>query len=111
MRAAFIADPNGMVRAACTNPQGLGRNANEVLRALKVLQVADKYGVALPANWPNNEVVGEHAIVPPAETVQEAEERPKKYECFDWWFCHREAPREEAEEARRFLERAAKRPA
>ncbi len=109
VRAVFIVDPNGIIRAVLYYPQEIGRNIDEILRLLKALQVSDKYGIALPANWPNNEIVGEHAIVPPASTISEAEERLKKYTCFDWWFCHREIPKEEAEEARKFLERVASR--
>ena len=108
VRAVIIVDPRGVVRAVLFYPQEIGRNIDEVLRLLKSLQVSDRYGVALPANWPNNELVGERAIVPPASTIEEAKERPEKYQCFDWWFCHREVPKEEAEEARKFLERVAK---
>jgi len=75
---------------------------------VKGFQVAEKYGAAIPANWPNNEIVGEHVIVPPPSTVKETEERLKSYECFDWWLCHKEVPKEDAAEARRFLERVAK---
>lgn len=110
VRAVFIVDPNGVIRAMLYYPAETGRNLDEILRLLKALQVSDKYHVALPANWPNNALIGERAIVPPPTTVAEAQERLKKYECFDWWFCHREIPAEEAEEAKRFLERAAKRP-
>jgi len=110
VRAVFIVDPEGVVRAIIYYPQEVGRNIDEILRLLKALQVNTKYGVALPANWPNNELIGERVIVPPARTVQEAAERLKQYTCFDWWFCHREVPAEEVEEARKFLERAAKKP-
>ncbi len=108
VRAVFIVDPKGVIRAVLYYPQEVGRNIDEILRLLKALQVADKYSAALPANWPNNEIVGERAIVPPAATIGEAEERVKTYECFDWWFCHKTIPKEEAEEARKFLERVAK---
>ncbi len=108
VRAVFIVDPKGVIRAIIYYPPELGRNIDEILRALKALQVADKYGAAMPANWPNNEIIGEHVIVPPATTVKDAEERVKTYECFDWWFCHKEVPSEEAAEARKFLERVAK---
>ncbi len=108
VRAVFIVDPKGVIRAILYYPAELGRNMDELLRMVKGLQVGDKYGVALPANWPNNELIGERAIVPPASTVEEAASRLKEYECFDWWFCHKEVPREEAEAARKFLERVAK---
>jgi len=110
VRAVFIVDPEGVVRAILYYPQEVGRNIDEILRLLKALQVSAKYGAAIPANWPNNELIGERVIVPPARTVQEAAERLKQYTCYDWWFCHKEVPTEEAEEARRFLERAAKKP-
>jgi len=108
VRAVFIVDPNGIIRAILYYPAELGRNIDEILRMIKGLQVADKYEAAIPANWPNNELVGEHVIVPPASTVEEAKERLKKYECFDWWICHKEVPKGEAEEARRFLEHVTK---
>jgi len=110
VRAVFIVDPNGTIRAILYYPLELGRNVDEILRMIAALQVGDKYGAATPANWPNNEVVGEHVIVPPATTIEEAEERLKEYECFDWWLCHKEVPKEEVEKARKFLERAAKKP-
>jgi len=110
VRAVFIVDPSGVIRAMLYYPAEAGRNIDEILRLLKALQVSDKHGVALPANWPNNNLIGERAIIPPPATVADAQERLKKYECFDWWFCHKEIPMEEAEEAKRFLERAATRP-
>ena len=110
IRAVFIVDPNGFIRAMLYYPAETGRNLDEILRLLKALQTSDKYGVALPANWPNNALIGERAIVPPPITVTDAQERLKKYECFDWWFCHKDVPEEEAEEARKFLERASIRP-
>lgn len=109
VRAVFIVDPMGTIRAILYYPLELGRNIDEILRMIKALQVGDKYMGAMPANWPNNELIGDRIIVPPANTEKDAEERPKSYECFDWWFCHKEAPKEEAEAARKFLERAAKR--
>lgn len=108
VRTVFVVDPEGVIRAMLYYPMEVGRNIDEILRLLKALQVHGKYKVALPANWPNNELVGDEAIVPPARTVDEATERPRRYQCFDWWFCRTKVPPEEAQEARRFLERAAK---
>lgn len=108
VRAVYIVDPNGVIRAMLYYPAEAGRNIDEILRLLKALQVSDSNGVALPANWPNNELIGGRVIVPPPPTVYEAAERLKKYECFDWWFCCREVAGEEVEEARKFLERVAK---
>jgi peroxiredoxin (alkyl hydroperoxide reductase subunit C) len=89
VRAVFVVDPNGIIRAMLYYPQELGRNMDEVVRMVKALQVADKNKVAMPANWPNNELVGDEVIIPPASDEKTAAERPKQYECFDWWFCHK----------------------
>lgn len=89
VRAVFIVDPEGMLRLVLYYPQEIGRNMDEILRAVKALQISDKQDVALPANWPNNGLIKDHAIVPPAATVKDADVRLKTYEGFDWWFCHK----------------------
>jgi peroxiredoxin (alkyl hydroperoxide reductase subunit C) len=89
VRAVFIVDPKGVIRAILYYPQELGRNMDEILRMIKGFQTADKHGVAIPANWPNNELVRDEVIVPPPSDEKSAKERKKKYECFDWWFCHK----------------------
>ncbi len=89
VRAVFVVDPNGVIRAMLYYPQELGRNMDEIVRMVKALQVADKNKVAMPANWPNNELVGDEVIIPPASDEKTAAERPKQYECYDWWFCHK----------------------
>ncbi|RLF22551.1 MAG: peroxiredoxin [Thermoprotei archaeon] len=89
VRAVFIVDPEGVVRAIMYYPQELGRNIDEILRAVRALQISDREGVAMPANWPNNELIGDKVIIPPATDEQTAKERVKKYECFDWWFCYK----------------------
>lgn len=88
VRAVFIGDPNGKVRLVLYYPQEIGRNIDEVVRALKALQISDKQG-AVPANWPNNSLIGDRIIVPPATDEKTAAERKQKYDCFDWWFCHK----------------------
>jgi peroxiredoxin (alkyl hydroperoxide reductase subunit C) len=110
VRAVYIVDPNSTIRAILFYPLELGRNMDEILRMIKAFQVGGKYKAAMPANWPNNEVVGEDVIVPPPHTVSEAEERVKEYTCLDWWLCHKSIPPEEAKAARGFLERAARKP-
>ncbi|MEM1628628.1 MAG: peroxiredoxin [Desulfurococcaceae archaeon] len=110
VRAVIIVDPDGVVRAILYYPQEAGRNMDEILRLLKILQLNTKYKRAFPANWPNNEIVDDAVIVPPASTIQEAQERVKQYKCFDWWMCYEEGkiPKEEVEEVRSWLRRVAK---
>jgi peroxiredoxin (alkyl hydroperoxide reductase subunit C) len=89
-RCVFIIDPNGIVRAMIYYPLTTGRNMDEILRVIDALQTTDKHGVATPANWRP----GDKVIVPPPKTAEAAEERVKAgYECADWYFCKREAPK------------------
>jgi len=89
-RCVFIIDPNGIIRAMIYYPLTTGRNMDEILRVIDALQTTDKHGVATPANWRP----GDKVIVPPPKTAEAAEERVKAgYECTDWYFCRREAPK------------------
>ena len=89
VRAVFIVDPKGIIRAIMYYPQELGRNMDEFLRMIKGFQLADKRGVAIPANWPNNELIKDKVIIPPAADAETAKQRMSEYECFDWWFCYK----------------------
>jgi len=94
VRAVFIVDPKGIIRAILYYPQELGRNVDEILRMIKGFQLSDREGVAIPHNWPNNEIVGDHVIVPPAGSEEEIKKREEakskgEIECFDWWLCHK----------------------
>lgn len=89
VRAVFIVDDKGYVRIIFYYPQELGRNMDEILRAVKGMQSSDENGVAIPAGWPQNELIGGSVIVPPPSDIQTARTREQEYECFDWWFCHK----------------------
>jgi len=89
VRAVFVIDQNSIIRLILYYPQEFGRNMDEILRIVKGLQICDKEKVALPANWPNNELVGDEAIIPPAKDVKTAKERKGKPNCYDWWLCHK----------------------
>ncbi len=93
-RAVFMVDPKGIIRAIVYYPAEVGRDWDEILRALKALQISDEKKVALPHKWPNNELIGDRVIVPPAGTVEQIKEREKskekgEIECYDWWLCHK----------------------
>ncbi len=94
VRAVFVVDPNGKLRIMLYYPQELGRNMDEILRIVEAMQISDKNGVAMPANWPNNELLKDHVIIPPATNVEMSKDRLEKakngeFECFDWWLCHK----------------------
>ncbi|MCK4682896.1 peroxiredoxin [Candidatus Bipolaricaulota bacterium] len=89
VRAVFIVDPKGIVRAIMYYPQELGRNMDEFLRMIKGFQIADRDGVAIPANWPENELIKDEVIIPPATDVETARKVISQHDCYDWWFCHK----------------------
>ena len=89
VRAVFFVDSKSIIRAILYYPQELGRNMDEFVRMIKGFQIADREHVAIPANWPNNELIKDRVIIPPASDSKTAEKRVKEYECYDWWFCHK----------------------
>jgi peroxiredoxin (alkyl hydroperoxide reductase subunit C) len=89
VRAVFIIDPEGIIRAILYYPQELGRNMDEILRMIEGFNQIEEKKVAIPANWPHNELIGKGLIIPPAADVKTAKKRAEKYKCFDWWLCYR----------------------
>ncbi|MCF8017438.1 MAG: redoxin domain-containing protein, partial [Chromatiaceae bacterium] len=84
VRATFIIDPNGVLRAMVYYPMSNGRSIDEFVRLVKALQTSDEHGVATPEAWQP----GDKVIVPPPATAEQAEARMAEgYECSDWYFC------------------------
>lgn len=84
VRAVFVIDPQGMVRAMLYYPMSNGRSVDEVFRLVQALQTSDAHKVATPENWQP----GECCIVPPPHTQADAEKRKGEgYEYTDWYFC------------------------
>lgn len=85
VRATFIIDPEGVLRAMLYYPMSNGRTIDEILRLVKALQTSDEHQVATPEAWQP----GEKVIVPPPASVDEAAARAANaaYECTDWYFC------------------------
>lgn len=71
VRAVFFIDPNKKVRLIMYYPLNVGRNMDEILRALEALQTSDKFKVAMPLDWKK----GDKVIVPPPKTLDEMNER------------------------------------
>ncbi len=71
VRAVFFIDPKKKIRLIMYYPLNVGRNMNEILRALEGLQISDKYKVALPLDWKK----GDKVIVPPPKTLKEMNDR------------------------------------
>lgn len=77
VRSVFIIDPAKTVRLILTYPLNVGRNFDEILRAIDALQLVDAHGVATPGNWHEGD-----DVVIPTSIQDEAEIRqrfPKGY--------------------------------
>ena len=86
VRAVFVIDPKGIIRAIIYYPLSLGRNFDELYRIIIALQTADAFNVATPADW----YPGDDVIIPTAGSCGAANERMESKEdmkCYDWFFC------------------------
>ncbi|MGH9301147.1 MAG: peroxiredoxin [Acidimicrobiales bacterium] len=68
VRTVFIIGPDKKVKLTLTYPASVGRNVDEIVRALDALQLGSKYSVSTPVNW--NE--GDEVIISPAIPDDEA---------------------------------------
>jgi peroxiredoxin 2/4 len=88
VRAVFLIDPKGTIRALLYYPLSLGRNIDELIRAIDALQTADKNACATPANWRP----GDPVIVPAPITQADAEKRAAggpDLEVTDWYLTRK----------------------
>jgi len=94
VRAVFFIDPKGTIRAIIYYPLSMGRNFDELYRALIAMQTADAFGVATPADWQP----GDDVIVPTAGSCGTAKNRMEGKEgemhCYDWFFCTKKLDKE-----------------
>ncbi|MFC2970214.1 peroxiredoxin [Acidimangrovimonas pyrenivorans] len=86
VRATFIIDPEGVLRAMVYYPMNAGRSVDEIHRLLVALQTADENKCAMPENWRPGDAV----IVPPPATPEGALARADEgYDTVDWYFSTR----------------------
>jgi len=89
VRAVFVIDPQGVLRAMIYYPLSNGRSVPEILRLVKALQASDAFDIATPEGWQP----GDKVMVPPPATQDGARARLEEgFECADWYFCTRELP-------------------
>jgi peroxiredoxin (alkyl hydroperoxide reductase subunit C) len=92
VRAVFIIDPEGTIRAVLYYPLTSGRNMEEIKRLIIALQRNTEHNVATPANWQP----GDEVIIPPPGSCGGAKERVDKagddYHCLDWFLCLKKDP-------------------
>ena len=70
VRTVFIIDPDHAIRLTMTYPMNVGRNFDEILRAIDALQLGDQQRIATPADWRP----GDRVIIPPSIDNVEAKE-------------------------------------
>ena len=68
VRATYVIDPRGVIRAIIWYPMNMGRSVVEMLRLVAALQEADRQDASTPANWQP----GEALLEPSAATLESA---------------------------------------
>lgn len=87
VRAVFIIDPEGKIRLIMYYPMNVGRNMEEIKRALVALQTSDEYKCAMPLDWKP----GDKVIVGAPKTLEALAERKKSnLEMVDWYLAKKE---------------------
>ncbi len=71
VRSVFIIDPAKKVRLTLTYPKSVGRNFDEILRAVDALQTTDSAAVSTPVDWRK----GDKLIVPPTVSTEDAKQK------------------------------------
>ncbi|HEY8552964.1 MAG TPA: peroxiredoxin [Burkholderiales bacterium] len=71
VRSVFIIGPDKKIKLILTYPMAVGRNFDEILRALDALQINAKHNVATPADWKP----GEDVIIPTSVSDEQAREK------------------------------------
>ena len=93
VRAAFIIDDQGILRAMLYYPSSSGRSVPEILRLVRSIQLSDKQDVSTPEGWQP----GDPVIIGAPQTTRDAAERlagasSKGLECIDWYYCRKKGP-------------------
>ncbi|MDX1395229.1 MAG: peroxiredoxin [Gemmatimonadota bacterium] len=93
VRAVFVIDREGILRAMIYYPKDNGRSIPEIVRLVRALQTTDEHQVATPEGW----TPGDRVIVPPPATLEEASNRiamaaEGELECIDWYLCKKDLP-------------------
>jgi thioredoxin-dependent peroxiredoxin len=71
VRSVFVIGPDKKIKLILTYPMSVGRNFDEVLRALDAIQLNAKHNVATPVNWKR----GDDVIIP--TSISDAEAKTK----------------------------------
>lgn len=84
VRASFVIDPEGIVRAMSWYPMTVGRSVDELVRLVTALQTSDREQASAPVGWKP----GEPLLEPSALTISEARARPDTQQ--PWYMIERQ---------------------
>jgi peroxiredoxin (alkyl hydroperoxide reductase subunit C) len=86
VRATFVIDPDGMIRAISWYPMSTGRSVAEILRLVRALQVSDLARVSTPEGW----MPGDKVIDSPPLGDRPLAEVSRREGSIDWYYRLRE---------------------
>ncbi len=98
VRAVFIIDPRGIVRAIMYYPASTGRNMDEILRMVVALQTSDAFKVSTPADWrPGDQVLtGAPATSDDMRRAMQSMASPRRGQDIQaWFFAFQDLPESE----------------
>ena len=82
VRATFVIDPGGVIRAIVWYPMNVGRSVDELLRLVTALQTSDKSDVYTPEGWRP----GDPVLVPPPLVARNGKGAAPTAGQTDWYF-------------------------
>lgn len=89
VRSVIIVDHKGRVRTILEYPKEIGRNIDEILRTVKALQMASIKKVFAPANWPNNEIIGDKVLFKREEPADPIKDKEEGIYSLSEWFVYK----------------------
>ncbi len=84
VRATYVIDPSGIIRAIVWYPMNVGRSVDELLRLVAALQACERDDASTPENWRPGDPLVEHA---PVADTDDAELREGE----SWYFREKRA--------------------
>lgn len=73
VRATYVIDPKGVIRAIVWYPMNVGRSVGELLRLVEALQTSEREGALTPEGWKH----GDPLLEPATTSMEEANELRK----------------------------------
>ena len=82
VRATFVIDPDGLIRALTWYPMSTGRRVDEIIRLVAALQVTDSNAVLTPEGWmPGDDVIDVAPL-----SIDESDAIPEASKVYDWYY-------------------------